>query len=852
MFRRLFLKYYVMRKICLVLMLLMMTDLLLAADSLRLESSVLRLVWGRSDEGWKLGRVQVFVGRHWVDGGMSSGKTVLLYGREKPSDAGEARFRTRVGTDWPDTVYKYQINQWKQAVSPVSLNEWGEAVSFFPGEGRMERGTILFMQETAVAVVRTEWSIDPAYPSDVRVRSVLTPKVAGCFSLATPSLLRVPERELAWATVPGYFSARSISPDFVGAYAYGHGVPGKPVIYRERCASTECPIVESVRGFSLAVIPDPGQGRDPWAKDRNTHQEWMIGLSHMSRDGDLSPTLYYPVAGEPGSMLSPGQSVEFSFRYSLRAGGWFGVLTHAVEDVYHFRDSLALRHNRESLTDRMKGMRQYLTDTATAMWHVEEFQGLKIGAQSYLGGVVGSQHDAMKNSDYGAMWMVASETGSPWFRDSILPYARNFKLVQQQTDTGFFQGAAIGQYYLARRKKFVEEWGEFVEPVSLTYYTMLDLGNILLFSPKDTVLRSRLRLGAETLLRWQRGDGSWAVAYDRHSHQALFTDIDDLRPTFYGLLVAYRVLHDTRYLTAAKRGADWLIRHGVDSGRFIGVCGDARYAPDFATGQTAQCLLDLYDLTKDVRYRAAAIASARLYTESIYTQPVASSGLRVVAGRERSAWEIAQSGLSFEHGGILGSANGAGPIVLCSHAGMFVRMFGLTGDSLFLDMARAAAIGRDAFVDSATHVASYYWNAMNKGAGPYPHHAWWQIGWITDYLLSEAMVRSHGRIDFPRGFVTPKVGPHSSYGFAPGWVNGWPARLIVRDGLVHVDHPDVEVITALSTDGRKLFLLFLNDLREPVTAQVRVDLGEFGGAVGQWPVRLDGYGLSIKTITINQ
>ncbi len=94
-------------------------------------------------------------------------------------------------------------------------------------------------------------------------------------------------------------------------------------------------------------------------------------------------------------------------------------------------------------------------------------------------------------------------------------------------------------------------------------------------------------------------------------------------------------------------------------------------------------------------------------------------------------WEISQVGLSFEHGGSFGSATLRGPILLASHAGLFVRMFSLTKDSLFLTMARAAALGRDAFVDSSTSVASYYWDVMNRGAGPYPHHAWWQIGWIT-------------------------------------------------------------------------------------------------------------------------
>src|SRR5690606_16042265 len=118
-------------------------------------------------------------------------------------------------------------------------------------------------------------------------------------------------------------------------------------------------------------------------------------------------------------------------------------------------------------------------------------------------------HDAIKNSDYGAMWMLANTANDRFLKDSVLPYALNFKLAQQQTGAGFFQGAAMGQYYLAKSKKFVEEWGEFVEPVSLTYYIMLDIGNILLFEPSNRQLRDRLRLGAGLLLKWQKADGSW-------------------------------------------------------------------------------------------------------------------------------------------------------------------------------------------------------------------------------------------------------------------------------------------------------------------------------------------------------
>ena len=468
-------------------------------------------------------------------------------------------------------------------------------------------------------------------------------------------------------------------------------------------------------------------------------------------------------------------------------------------------------------------MHHYLTDPKTSLWNIEEFEGKKIGAQSYLGGVVGSNKDAMKNSDYGAMWMLASATNDPLLTKNVLPYAENFKLAQQETGASFFKGAPEGQYYLAKSHKFVEEWGEVVEPIGLTYYTMLDIGNMLLFEPTNAELKERLRLGADRLLTWQKPDGQWAVAYDRHTEQEIFKDIQDLRPTFYGLIVAYRILKDPKYLTAARKGADWFIKNAVETGSFLGVCGDARYAPDFATGQSAQALLDLFDLTKDARYRNAAITAAKIYTTSIYTHPIANHTPKTVNGIPREDWEISQTGLSFEHGGIFGSATRHGPIQLCSHAGLFIRMYQLTKEPIFADMARSGAIGRDAFVDPKTSVASYYWERMNKGSGPYPHHAWWQIGWLTDYLMAEAELRSGGKIVFPRGFVTPKVGPHQTYGFSAGTVYEQPVNLLIQEGLVQPESPVIDYILARSADQKKLYVILLNNRAQATKTTVKLN-----------------------------
>jgi hypothetical protein len=783
----------------------------------------IHVYWQNEKNGWRIAQVMVKKDGKWVEGLVPSGEYTLLYSETKPSDEPKETFKTITGVKFPEDNYHYQEKQWKESITEVPLNTAGKAYHFRPTGILIKKDELEFRKETEVATVISNWKLDPHFPNDIKVTTRLIPKVKGFFSLATPTLASAPVENMSWVSVPGYFQGNFMQKNFALSYAYGHGVPDRPIVYRERCATTLSPLLSTKSGITLSVIPEPGFARDPWAKDKFTQIDWLVGLSHMNRKAQLSPTLYYPVLGEDKSERGEGEEISFSFRYSLIAGDWFEAIKHAANDIYKFRETLALRQSKQSLTDRIEKMHHYLTDPKTSLWNIEEYKGKQIGAQSYLGGVVGSSKDAMKNADYGAMWMLANATNDPELKDKVLPPALNFKLVQQDTEKGFFNGAIEGQYYLAKRKKFVEEWGEIVEPIALTYYVMLDIGNMLLFEPGNAEMKDRLRFGAERLLSWQKPDGSFAVAYDRKTEQELFKDIKDVRPTFYGLMVAYRILKEEKYLKAAQKGADWMIKNAVETGAFLGVCGDARYAPDFATGQSAQAFLDLYDLTKNKRYQKAAITCAKIYTTSIYTHPIASQEMKTINGKQMQDWEISQTGLSFEHGGIFGSATRLGPILLASHAGIFIRMFGLTGEPIFADMARAAAIGRDAFVDSKTSVASYYWAAMNKGAGPYPHHAWWQVGWITDYLMSEAELRSAGKVSFPRGFVTPKVGPHQTYGFAPGNIYGKNANLAIREGFVSDNQTLTDHILAENPDGKDAYIILLNNRAQSTKGQLTLN-----------------------------
>lgn len=818
----------------------------------RLTNDMLDIEWSRLGNGYAISRVS-------VDGtALPTAKYGhrILYSSEKPSvEPMKTYDASGREISFPDPQYRYIIATWEQNNTPVALNRAGENKVFCPTSVTVvsERELVFGYEDESVKVEET-WTLSDRYPGDIDITVRMTALKDGWWSMTSPSVVSLDKYDFRWATVPGVYQGNALNPDHIHAVGYGHGIPDMPVVSRERTASTLTSIITDKTGITVAMTASPGTARDPWENDRKTHSLWQLGLSLMNRDGEFTPTLYHPVLGEKDSYMKAGETRSFSFTCTFARADWHHVFKHAVNDIYRFPDALKLKKTSRSLTQRLYDMHAYLVNDSTSKWHNREYKGTLIGAQDYLGGVFGSEKDAMKNSDYGAMWMLAEMTEDPRLTEIRLPYAMAFKKMQQHKENDFLYGSSAGQYYLWKSGRFTEEWGPYTEPVATTYYMLMDMGSILLFEPHQKELKENLRLAADCLLRWQKDDGSWEVAYDNVSLEPMFTDLKDLRPTFYGLLVAYRILGDEKYLDGAKKGADWYVENAVEKGHFLGVCGDTRFAPDFATIQSAQALLDLYDITGTNDYLSAALESAEIYTTSVYTHPIPTREIKKVKGVEREDWEIAEAGLSFEHGGVLGSANHRGPILLASHAGMFVRMFSMTADSLYLNMARSAAIGRDAFVDMKTGVASYYWDSMNNGAGPYPHHAWWQVGWITDYLISEAQMRSKGEIFFPGGFITPKVGPHKSYGFATGKVYGADVQLIMKPGLVKIENPYIEYLTAWDRRHGKLLLILMNNDSGPQCAEVEV-----GGTYsicgrnvkftgGTFSETIGSYGLKVLTL----
>lgn len=836
----------------------------------RIGDSRIGISWQKSGEGWKPRKMELRDGGQTFVWGIPDGGYTVLYTPETPPTEGEI-IVNRDGDTLSFDIDRFHCiaPSYRKATSSVPLNRAGEAFRLVPQEMHRSCDTLRFAAVGEPGRLTAEWWTDTVHPGDLCVRMTFTAARAGYYSLSTPATVTLPEKQLAWGCIPGFFQGDAIESDFHLAYMYGQGLPHLPVVCNENTVTTMASLLTDTQGLTLAVIPEPGYDRKPYVGDRRTHGEcWRTGLSHMTRDGRLCPTAWHPVLGEEGSWLEAGGQTRFAFRYTLRRTDWYEVFKHVVYDIYGLKEELALRRSRISLTDRLEAICRYVCDDSLSLWRTEYCEGIEIGAQAYLGSVVGSEKDAMKNADAGAVWMLAAMTGDSLLRHGRLPYIRNFKLMQQGGHGDRNRGAALGQYYLSKKGAFVEEWGNHIEPIGITYYTLIDIGNILLFEPQDTLLREKLREGADLLLSLQHPDGSFDVAYDKLTGKALFTDLEDLRPTFYGLLVAHRILGERKYLDAALRGADWYVEHAVDRGRFLGVCGDARFINDFATVQSAQALLETYEASGNERYLDAAVRAARLYACSVYTHPRSENAPVRRKGRELRDWQLSQTGLCFEHGGSTGSATKSGPILLTSHCGLYTRLAAMTGDSLFVDLARTAAIAREEFLHPDTKIATYYWSQFDRGPGPFPHHAWWQLGWIVDYLLCEAECRSDGLIAFPRGFVTPKVGPQRITGFAPGRIGDDEANLILRPGLVRTGCPDLDCLTALSTDGRRLYVVLLGSSAHENRGRITLNVSKLGWqGIGRTRAltakterlpgteatdcTIDGFGLKIWEITRN-
>jgi hypothetical protein len=193
------------------------------------------------------------------------------------------------------------------------------------------------------------------------------------------------------------------------------------------------------------------------------------------------------------------------------------------------------------------------------------------------------------------------------------------------------------------------------------------------------------------------------------------------------------------------------------------------------------------------------------------------------------AWQVSNVGLGFEQPTTYTyQTNGGRMIMQAPWSSGFLRLANYTGDRQFETYARNATLGR------WNNYPGYYYTTftdlMQSPRYPYEgpdvsfvyyHHIIVHLSWVLDYLVSEAGLRSGGAIKFPslRQFGYAYF-DNLVYGHAPGEVLGekgvWPW---LRRGLVTLDNPQVNYLTA--HNGKSFYLILMNEnsVKESVKIQ---------------------------------
>lgn len=318
-------------------------------------------------------------------------------------------------------------------------------------------------------------------------------------------------------------------------------------------------------------------------------------------------------------------------------------------------------------------------------------------------------------------------------------------------------------------------------------------------------------------------------------------------------LALYEATNKQEYLDQAVEGAkEYLNKRQTE------------YVKDFTTEPTSYFfwttftndwinLLRLYEVSKEEQFLKAAREGARHYTQFTWLSPsipdveikvneggkaplywyLKSKGhIQMMAEEEEvPAWRLSSIGLTPESSG---TCNGHRGIFMANYAPWMLRIAHYTGDEFLKDVARSAIIGR------YTNFPGYHINTARTTVYEKPdyplrpfkelsvnsmhfNHIWPHMSILVDYLLTDALLKSEGEINFPTEFIEGYAYLQSNfYSGDPGkFYDVTDAILYMPQRMLTTSSPQLNYISARSSEG--LLIAFMNQSNEEVRSTIQLD-----------------------------
>jgi len=671
----------------------------------------------------------------------------------------------------------------------------GELIRFLPrcacNEGSRVR---LQFHGSPEGTLSADWELRPGERA-ARVQLSFTPATDGQFALGYHLFFRQPLSAVKEILLPMMW--------------HRHRLPEQPRTLLDSFTPTPLSLAETADAIGArtwAVIAEPKEIPFEWPGSVKPH----FGLNIRDNAGAVQPSIYGPVPGTDAAKRKAGEPLRFAFRVLVQPGDWYAGYRTAVEEVFGLHDYR--RNVGVSLTDAAFNMIDLLKDDERGGWWDR-------GKAFYQ---IETKNGVTNASPLTLLSLYRLTGDEEIYRRRALP-TMEFLLSRQSAHFSPIPGDT-GPY----------EAGGMDGPVRM--YATTTFGGFWELSQRRTAAFEQIAFPATGV----RTPGGF-------NHGQLFDE----------WLARYELIGDRNALSRACALADeYLAKQvqqppaaelGVEPFFFIS------FVPDW------EGLLRLYEVTQERRYLEGAAFGARQLMTGIWTQPLFPDGEVTVhpggkfegdrfpswrgAGKYRlgaprrqkdapehraPAWVLSNVGLGFEQPSTIGGRGVGRLIYQMGWAPKFLRLAELTGDKLFETYARNAVIGRWANYPGyyATGFTDLPLNPRYPLDGPdvtdfYYHHIVPHLGWTIDYLVAEASLKSNGKVRFPSqrehgyAYFDSRV-----YGHAPGTVyecdSAW---LWLRRGLVTIDNPQLNYLTARS--GNQLFLILMNENSQEEKADIR-------------------------------
>jgi len=538
-----------------------------------------------------------------------------------------------------------------------------------------------------------------------------------------------------------------------------------------------------------------------------------IGFTLKNHNNMVEPVAFSPVLGMADSKMKAGQTVSRRFEVGLAATPWNETLEHVARDVYDVRDYR--RQPDKSLTETMYSIIDLLRD--------DEF---------------GGWNDSMR----GPYDIEGKPTKAPTVVHSA-PLAVIAAAVNSADEDFYITRALPTIEYTLSRKGYrwstrTTEDGYNKDPETLR------------LSPIGSQFTTTYFEGLNRLLG---GRNAWI-------RDIALPDGDLRAPKGYSTpilswvqaLYAYRLTGDSKWLrratsVATRDAQKHIYENSTKPMRYQAFYNSTIYAPwwDF---------IDLYETTGDKQFLDAARYGAAHTLAGIRVWPAVMDSVQTIhpggkydgnttmwwKGSEKfrlgfprtegdapehevEQWRVSPVGLGFEQPStyfLRTKGKLVRPVFMSSWAPSLLRLSRHTGNDLYETYARNAVIGR--FTTYPGYYATGYTDLTMSEDFPYKgpdvssiyyHHIPPHLAFTADYLVSEAIQRSAGKVSFPYGKQEGFVWFNNRiFGGEPGTIyDDANARLWLRKGLLTSSNPEINYLTAVS--DRYLWILLCNESR---------------------------------------